>query len=389
MKILLRLCIALAMLTALPAAALDTPARAAMVVDYDTGIVLLAKNQDEPLPPASMSKLMTLNMVFEALETGRILLTDEFPVSDHAVHFCGGGATTCGSTMYLDTRDRVSVEDLIKGVIVLSGNDASVVLAEGLAGSEAEFAIRMTERARELGMLNSTFANATGWPHPDHRMSARDLVFLARRLIKEFPQYYRYFAIEEFAFDNRVPNNRFNRNPLLGLGIGADGLKTGHTSEAGYGLVGSAVRDGRRVIVMITGMESSAAREAEAERLVTWAFREFTVTTLFTGSAQIARAEVWLGDVETVGLAPIEDISMLLPYSAIQHVTANVIFNGPIAAPIAEGELLGELIITIPDMPTQTFPLVAIASVSEAGFLERYITAFTILKGRILSGDVL
>ncbi len=373
-------------LMALPAAALDTSARAAMVVDYDTGTVLLAKNQDEPLPPASMSKLMTLNMVFEALDSGRILLSDKFSVSDHAVHFCGGTAT-CGSSMFLDTRDRVTVEDLIKGVIVLSGNDASVVLAEGLAGSEAEFALRMNERARELGMLHSTFANATGWPHADHRMSARDLVFLARRLIKQFPQYYHYFALAEFEFDNRVPNNRFNRNPLLTLGIGADGLKTGHTNEAGYGLVASAVRNDRRVIMMITGLESSAAREAEAERLVTWAFREFTQATLFTADIQIATADVWLGEVVDVGLAPIEDISMLLPYRTIPNVTAEVVFTGPIAAPITMGELLGELVINIPDMGTQRFPLVATESIAAAGFTARFSTAFGILKSRVLRKD--
>lgn len=366
----------------LPVSALDTPARAAMVVDYDTGTVLLAKNENEPLPPASMSKLMTLNMVFEALDSGRILLSDKFAVSEYAVHFCGGTAT-CGSSMYLDTRDRVTVEDLIKGVIVLSGNDASVVLAEGLAGSEAEFALRMNERARELGMLNSTFTNATGWPDPDHRMSARDLVFLARRLIKQFPQYYHYFAMAEFEFDNRVPTNRFNRNPLLDLGIGADGLKTGHTQEAGYGLVASAVRNDRRVIVMITGLESEIAREAEAERLITWAFREFTLATLFTGNTEIATAEVWLGDAASVGLAPIEDISMLLPYRTIPNVTAQVVFNGPIAAPISAGEMLAELVIDIPDMGTHRFPLAATTDVGEAGFPAHFTTAFGILKSRI------
>ncbi len=387
MKILLTIA-GLVIALAQQAFALDTPARAALVVDYDTGTVLLAKNQDEPLPPASMSKLMTLNMVFEALDSGRILLTDKFAVSDHAVHFCGG-TTTCGSSMYLDTRDRVTVEDLIKGVIVLSGNDASVVLAEGLAGSEAEFALRMNERARELGMLHSTFTNSTGWPDPNHRMSARDLVFLARRLIKHFPQYYHYFALSEFEFDNRVPNNRFNRNPLLALGIGADGLKTGHTQEAGFGLVGSAVRNGRRVIVMITGLDSAATREAEAERLVTWAFREFAVTTLFTGNTEIATADVWLGDKASVGMAPVEDISMLLPYRSIPNVTAHVVFDGPIAAPISAGEMLGELVINIPDMGPQRFPLAATSDVGAAGFGARFTTAFGVIRHRIFQDDPL
>ncbi len=371
-----------------PAFALETTARAAMVVDYDTGTVLMAKNEDEALPPASMSKLMTLNMVFEALESGRILLTDRFVVSDYAVNFCGGPAN-CGSSMFLDTRDRVTVEDLIKGVIVLSGNDASVVLAEGLAGSETEFARRMNERALELGMLNSNFTNATGWPDPEHRMSARDLVLLSRRLIKQFPQYYEYFAMTEFAFDNRVPSNRFNRNPLLNLGIGADGLKTGHTNEAGFGIVASAVRNGRRVIIMITGMDSASAREAEAERLITWAFREFTVATLFTGDTQVASADVWLGESENVGLAPLEDISMLMPYRTIPDVTANVVFDGPIAAPITAGEMLGELVVKVPDMGAFRFPLAATNDVAAAGFTARFQAAFFILKDRILNREAL
>ncbi len=374
------------MAIASPVYALETTARAAMVVDYDTGTVLLAKNVDEPLPPASMSKLMTLNMVFEALESGQILLSDKFSVSDYAVNFCGGPAN-CGSSMFLDTRDRVTVEDLIKGVIVLSGNDASVVLAEGLAGSEAEFSLRMTERARELGMLNSTFTNATGWPDPEHRMSARDLVLLSRRLIKQFPQYYQYFAMTEFAFDNRVPSNRFNRNPLLNLDIGADGLKTGHTDEAGYGIVASAVRGERRVIIMITGMDSAAARESEAERLISWAFREFKVATLFTENTQVAAADVWLGETANVGLAPLEDISMLMPYRNIADVTASVIFDGPVAAPIVAGEMLAELVVEIPDMGAFRFPLAATEDVAAAGFTSRFTAAFNILKDRILNKE--
>ncbi len=387
MKNLISLLAAL-VLFALPARALDTPARAAMVIDFDTGAVLLAKNVDEPLPPASMSKLMTLNMVFEALASGRISLDERFPVSDHAVHFCGNTAT-CGSTMFLNTRDRVRVEDLIRGVIVLSGNDAAIVLAEGLAGSESEFALRMSERARELGMLNSTFANANGWPDPGQRMSARDLVFLARRLIKEFPQYYHYFSETEFAFDGRAPENHRNRNPLLGLGIGADGLKTGHTQEAGYGLVGSAVRNGRRVVIMFSGMDSAAARQSEAERLITWAFREFTQATLFTGHTQVAKADIWLGDAPSVGLAPVRDISLLVPYAEIDKITANVILTTPVAAPITKGEMLGDLVIDVPGMGTHTYPLAAMDDVGEAGFMARFKTAFMLLRDRVLSGNLL
>ena len=220
-------------------------------------------------------------------------------------------------------------------------------------------------------------------------MSARDLVFIARRLIKVFPQYYHYFAIREFPFDGRTPDNRFNRNPLLALEIGADGLKTGHTNEAGYGLVGSAVRNGRRVIVMITGMESSAARSAEAERLMSWAFREFTMNTLFEGETEIARANVWLGQDAQVGMAPVEDISLLLHYRVLPNVTAEVIYQGPIEAPITKGEMLGELVIEIPDMGARRFPLAATADVAEAGFVDRFKAAFNILSARVLDGELL
>lgn len=377
-----KILLALSLLAAVPAQALETAARAAMVIDYDTGTVLLAKNADEPLPPASMSKLMTLNMVFEALEAGRITLDEKFAVSASAV-------AVRGSSMFLNTQDRVTVDDLIKGVIVLSGNDAAVVLAEGLGGTEAEFSRQMTVRARELGMMNSTFVNATGWPGEGQVMSARDLVFLTRRLIKTFPQYYTYFAIREFPFDGRTPDNRFNRNPLLALDIGADGLKTGHTNEAGYGLVGSAVRNGRRVIVMITGMESASARSSEAERLMSWAFREFSMNTLFEGDVEIARAEVWLGEAAEVGMAPVGDISLLLSYRTLPNIKAEVVFEGPIEAPITAGEMLGELVIEVPDRGVLRFPLAAMTDVAEAGFMDRFKAAFRILKTRVMAGELL
>ena len=381
MRMFIRVLVALSLLAA-PAQALETAARAAMVVDYDTGTVLLAKNADEALPPASMSKLMTLNMVFEALEAGRITLDEKFSVSSSAV-------AVRGSSMFLNTQDRVTVDELIKGVIVLSGNDAAVVLAEGLGGTEAEFARQMTVRARELGMMNSTFVNATGWPGEGQLMSVRDLAFLARRLIKVFPQYYHYFSIREFPFDGRTPDNRFNRNPLLQLDIGADGLKTGHTDEAGYGLVGSAVRADRRVIVVITGVESSSGRSSEAERLMSWAFREFTMNTLFEGGTELARADVWLGQEAEVGMALMDDVSMLLSYRTLPNIKAEVVFEGPIDAPITKGEMLGELVVEVPERGVQRFPLAATADVAAAGFMDRFKAAFGILKTRVMAGELL
>lgn len=222
------------LLAAAPAVALDTSARAALVIDARTGARLLEKNADQPIPPASMSKLMTLDLVFEALSEGRLSLDDTFRVSRKA-------SRMGGSKMFVREGDAIRVEDLLRGVIVQSGNDACVVLAEGLAGSEEAFARRMTERAHELGMTGSRFANATGWPHPEQVMTPEDLVFLARRIIQRFPEYYHFFSETEFTWEGITQRNR---NPLLALDIGADGLKTGHTEEAGYGLVGSAVRDG-------------------------------------------------------------------------------------------------------------------------------------------------
>ncbi|MFG6641901.1 D-alanyl-D-alanine carboxypeptidase family protein, partial [Sulfitobacter sp. 1A09213] len=231
------------------AGAFDTSARAAFVLDYTTGTVLMAKNADEALPPASMSKLMTLYMAFEAIHDGRLTLDERLPVSEHAMSYGG-------STMFLNTQDRVRVEDLLRGIIVLSGNDACAVIAEALSpnGTEPGFAELMTRRAQQLGMTNSTFANASGWPAANHRMSMRDLTLLATRIIEDFPEFYPIFAEKQFAFDGRAPSNVNNRNPLLRLNIGADGLKTGHTAEAGYGLVGSAKQGERRVVFAMTGL---------------------------------------------------------------------------------------------------------------------------------------
>lgn len=279
--------------------AFETQAKSAYVVDLKTGTVLLNKNADIPLPPASMSKLMTLYIAFEAVRDGRLSLDEKLPVSEHAMSFGG-------STMFLDTTDRVQVEDLIRGIIVLSGNDACVVIAEALSpdGTEAGFARYMTQRAQALGMTNSTFANSSGWPAIGHRMSMRDLALLGTRLIEDFPQYYALFSEREFKFDGRAPQNTRNRNPLLGLGIGADGLKTGHTEEAGFGLVGSAKQGERRVVFVISGLETAKARAKEAETIVNWAFRQFVMRDVAKQGEVVANADVWMGDAPSVGLTP-------------------------------------------------------------------------------------
>ena len=296
---------------ALPAAAFETKATAAFVIDQTTGTVLLTKEADTPLPPASMSKLMTLYMAFEAVENGVLELDQKLPVSAKAMSYGG-------STLFLREGERVSVEDLLRGIIVLSGNDACVVIAEALSGTEARFARDMTARAQRMGMTNSTFTNSNGWPKAGHRMSMRDLALIASRIITDFPQFYPMFAEEEFLFDPKESQNRFNRNPLLGLGIGADGLKTGHTQEAGYGLVGSAKRGDRRIIFALSGMDTAAARAREAEAIVNWGFRQFAQRTLGEADQKIAEAPIVLGSERNIGLVLDKELSVLIPTNAAE-----------------------------------------------------------------------
>lgn len=359
-------------------AAFETRATAAYVLDQTTGTVLLSKNAETPLPPASMSKLMTLNMLFEALRDGRVSLDTQFSVSTKAKNMGG-------STMFLDETDRPTVAQLIQGIIVQSGNDACVVVAEGLAGTEDAFARLMNQRAQALGMTSSTFANASGWPNPNQRMSMKDLATLANRLITEFPEYYGYFGQPEFDFDGRAPQNRFNRNPLLRLNIGADGLKTGHTQEAGYGLVGSAVQGNRRVIVVISGLNSEAERAEEAERLVNWAFRQFIQRTVLKADARLTDTQVWLGDAHRVGLVAGEDVNLLVPAVLQGEISATVEYETPVTAPVTKGQPLGELVIDMPDMEQVRVPLLAENDVAKGGFLPRLRTAATVLFEKINS----
>jgi serine-type D-Ala-D-Ala carboxypeptidase (penicillin-binding protein 5/6) len=289
-----------------------------------------------------------------------------------------------GSTMFLQETDRPTVNDLIHGMIVNSGNDACVVVAEGLAGTEEAFSAQMTERARALGMTASTFTNSSGWPDPNHRMSMRDLGILAQHLITDFPEYYPVFAETEFNYKDRAPDNRFNRNPLLELGIGADGLKTGHTQEAGYGLVGSAKQGDRRIIFAITGLASDTARAEESERIVAWAFRQFSEKTVARTGVRVAEAEVHMGAADTVGLVPAEDVRLLVPALVQDSMTAEVVYNGPLIAPVAQGTPVAELIVHVPDLPDRRIPLVAEADVGTAGFLKRVTTAGRALYGRYL-----
>jgi D-alanyl-D-alanine carboxypeptidase (penicillin-binding protein 5/6) len=370
----------LGLAVALPApaqTAFETRAETAFVLDLNTHTVLMNKNGYAPMPPASMSKLMTLFMLFEALrDNPNITLDTRFGVSTKAREMGG-------STMFLNERDRPTAEELIKGIIVQSGNDATVVVAEGLAGNEAHFAELMTERARELGMENTTLTNASGWPAPNHRMSMRDLAILAQHLIEDFPEYYEYFAMPEWEFDGRAPQNRFNRNPLLGLGIGADGLKTGHTQEAGYGLVGSAKQGDRRVVFVISGLPTAKARAEEAERIVSWAFRQFLETKIAAEGTRIADAPVWMGDATRVGLVAPEDLTVLVEAVSREEMRTELVYDAPLQAPIAAGDRVAELVVTREGLPEARLPLVADRDVTYGGFVPRLRSAGLTLVNRL------
>nr|WP_119838129.1 D-alanyl-D-alanine carboxypeptidase family protein [Pseudooceanicola algae] len=369
------------LIAALPAQAFDTSARAAYIADLTTGTVLLNKDADTPLPPASMSKLMTLYVAFEAIRDGRLSLDEELPVSQHAMSYGG-------SSMFLNTTDMVRVDDLLRGIIVLSGNDACAVIAEALSpdGTEAGFAQYMTQRAQQLGMTNSTFANSNGWPAPTQRMSVRDLALIATHIIQDFPEFYPLFAETEFPFDNRTPSNRLNRNPLLGLGIGADGLKTGHTEEAGYGLVGSATQGDRRVVFVLSGLESNSARAEQSRAVVNWAFRQFKEANLLPAGDIVARAPVFRGSADDVGLTVTEDLVTLVPFLSRDGIASEVVFDGPIRAPVAAGQEVGTLILRPEGLPERSVPLVAAQAVPDGGFMAKVQAAATYLMRRVNKG---
>jgi len=353
--------------SAAKAASIDINAREYVLVDFQTGTVLGAKDADKQMPPSSMSKLMTAYMAFDALRSGRLSLDDELTVSRNAWQL--GGAASGGSTMFLNPGARVKVEDLLRGMIVQSGNDACVVLAEALAGSEESFAEQMTAKAKELGMLNSNFRNSTGLPDPDHYMSPRDLATLAKHIIQDFPEYYSLYSETSFTYNNITQGNR---NPLLyRVGSGADGLKTGHTSIAGYGLTGSAIRNGRRLILVANGMDSMRNRDEETAKLMDWGFREFTNRALFAAGEVVTDAEVWLGDAGGVNLIIPQDVVVTVPRAANRGLDVRVVYQGPIPAPIAKGTEVAKVVITGSDLAPIEIPLQAATDVGRLGYIGR------------------
>jgi len=359
------------------AQALESRADYAMLIDAKSGVVLYEKNADARMSPASMSKLMTVLLVFEAIESGAISADEEFFVSDNA--WKKGGASSGGSTMFLKARSKVAVKDLLRGVIIQSGNDACIVLAEGMAGSEENFASMMTMRAQELGMTESTFVNSTGWPHPDHKTSARDLALLAQELINKHSNYYSLFAQREFTW-NKI--RQTNRNPLLFAGIGADGLKTGHTEDSGYGLVASAEQNGRRLILVVNGLESKRERAAEGRKLMTWGFRGFQNQTLVEAGDVVASLPVWHGSEAEVEVVPAKRFEVVTPNGGRRKMVATMIYDKPILAPVKQGDVIGVLKVTMPGLAPQEMSLVAKQDVERGNFVSR---AFSSL-GYLMSG---
>ena len=340
---------------------IETPAKQTILVDHATGTVLFEKNSDQPMPPSSMSKLMTLYVLFERLDAGSLSLDDTFPVSKKAWRMGG-------SKMFVRVDTRVGIADLIRGIIIQSGNDACIVVAEGISGDEATFAALMNEAARELGMTGSYFVNSSGWPHPDQVVTAQDLSILTRHMIHKFPKYYPIFAERSFTYSKI---RQGNRNPLLYKNIGADGLKTGHTEAAGYGLVASAERNGRRLDLVINGLTSVNQRSKEAQRLLSWGFREFGNYALFKAGEEVTSAPVWLGDAGAVPLLIEEALTIIIPRKARRAMKVSVNYQGPLTTPIVKGQPVASLRIEAPNMMTIERPLIAGADVARKGFFGR------------------
>ena len=358
-----------AVLASPPVSAIETTAREAFLIDATTGRVLLDKNSDVSMPPASMSKIMTIYMVFERLKDERLALDDELLVSEKAWRMGG-------SKMFVEVGKRVRVEDLLRGVIVQSGNDACIVLAEGLSGTEEAFAEEMTRKAREIGLTGSSFANATGWPDPNQRMTARDLATLARRIIEDFPEYYHYYAETEFTYGGI---RQMNRNPLLYKSLGADGLKTGHTEEAGYGLTASVVQGDRRIILVLNGLGSQKARSEESARLIGWALREYDNYTLFKPGETVDEAPVWLGEAANVPLVMPEGVTVTLSRKARRDMRVTVVYDAPIPAPLRAGQEVAKLVVNAPGEEPVEFPLMAGADVERLGIFGRVTTSLQYL----------
>lgn len=348
----------------------ETRATQGFMIDADTGTVLFSKDPDALIPPASLAKLMTMEVVFNALQTGRLTLQDEFYVSENA--WRTGGAMSGGSTMFAEVRSSISLENLIQGVIVQSANDGCIIIAEGMAGSEENFARLMTERAREIGLTRSVFKNSTGLPAEGQVVTVRELAMLAQHMWKTYPEYYHYYSQPEFTWNNITQRNR---NPLLRMNIGADGMKTGFTTESGYGLVGSVAQDDRRLFVALSGMESDAQRAEEARRIIDWGMRAFDKYEIFADGETVGEAKVFGGSKSGVALRSEGPISLFVPLTNRDRLVARIVYEGPVIAPVEEGTRIGVLRVWIGDAISQETPLYAAESVGQGALHQRALDA--------------
>jgi serine-type D-Ala-D-Ala carboxypeptidase (penicillin-binding protein 5/6) len=360
-----------------------TAAPSAILVDAESGSILFEKNADQLMPPANLAKLMTAEVVFNEIKQGRISLDTEYIVSEYAWRH--GGAPSHTTSMFAPIHSKVAVKDLLYGVIVQSANDACITLAEGIAGSEEKFAQMMTARARELGLAKSYFPNATGLPDPTLAMSARDLVKLARHIIVDYPEFYPIYGEKEFTW-NRIRQQ--NRNPLLGMGIGADGLSTGATDESGFGLVGSAVQNGQRLIVAINGLKSATERANEGKRLLEWGYKAFEHRSLFAEGQTIGEAKVFGGTQGSVPLVAAGAVNLLMPRDSTERLTARIVYTGPVRAPVHEGQAIGLLRVWRGENMVLEVPLQAGVSVATGGMTRRAFDAATeFVIGLFISGS--
>jgi D-alanyl-D-alanine carboxypeptidase (penicillin-binding protein 5/6) len=351
------------------AQSIDTIAKNALLIDLSTNTTLIDKLADQPMPPASMSKLMTLYMVFDRLKAGKLSLDDKFLVSRKAWRMGG-------SKMFVMVNKRVSVRDLLRGIIIQSGNDACIVIAEGIAGSEDAFAEAMNRKAKEIGLTNSQFKNATGWPAEGHYMSARDLIRLSTLIIRDFPEYYAIFKEKTFTF---AGIKQGNRNPLLYSDFGADGLKTGHTEASGFGLTASAIRKGRRLVLVLNGLPSVRSRSSESARLLEWGFRETGSYALFKKDTLIEHADTWLGQEPKVPLVVEKDLTITMSRASRRKLEVKLIYSNPVPAPVQKGTAIGKLVISAPDMKTLEVPVVAGNAVERLGVMGRLGAAMNYL----------
>jgi D-alanyl-D-alanine carboxypeptidase (penicillin-binding protein 5/6) len=352
--------------------AFQTSIPAAVLLDPDSDSLLFDKNGDQLVAPASLAKLMTLEYLFNEIKQGRLKLSDTFIVSENA--WRKGGAPSHGSTMFAAIHSQIKVEDLIHGIIVDSANDACIVLAEGLAGNETAFGALLTKRAREIGLEKSTFTNATGFSDPNLRVTAREMAHLARRIMQAYPDFYPYFAEREFTWNNI---RQQNRNPLLGMGLNADGLKTGETAEAGFNLVGSAVQDNFRLIVVVTGAKSDKERADEARKMLDWGFHGFEAKVLFAEGQNIGDAKVFGGDTSYVHLVGPGIIKVMMPRNTNERLLARIVYTGPVPAPVTKGQQIGKLMVWRGENLALEVPLSAAEDVGPGNMPQRAMDGAT------------